>query len=187
MGMRPRASTMSSGGAPAPAATPRRQVARFCVTLLLFILLLAVATSTGVAQKRLHEPLARFLASADAAILGHFGQASATGTTVRFGGFEGEVGEACDGILPTCIYLSAVLAFPGGWRSKAWGVLIGVSSIFIINLIRLVTLTALGAWRPELLDQVHIYVWQALLIALSMAVWVFWVERFVRPRPETGP
>ena len=169
------------------AATSRREAARFCGMLLLLVILFAAATSTAPAQRYLHEPLARFFARADAAILSPFGPASVTGVTVRFGAFEAEVGEACDGVLAACIYLAAVLAFPSPWRARAWGVLIGVGAIFVINLARLVTLTLLGAFFPALLEQVHIYVWQALIIALSMAVWIFWVERFVRPRREARP
>ena len=37
------------------------------------------------------------------------------------------------GVLPTYIYVSAVLAFPSRWRDKAWGILIGIPSILFIN------------------------------------------------------
>jgi exosortase H (IPTLxxWG-CTERM-specific) len=154
--------------------------------LALLMITFAAATSTELARTYLHDPLSRCFASAAAAILAPFGRVSTIGITVRYDGFEAEIGEACDGVLATCIYLAAVLAFPSRWRAKAWGALIGVAAIFLINLCRLAMLIALGAWKPDLFDRVHIYVWQALLIALSMAIWIFWVERFVRPRPEAG-
>jgi len=98
-----------------------------------------------------------------------------------------QIVEACDGILPAIIYLSAVLAFPSRWIDKGWGILIGFPAIFLINLTRLVTLMFVGANWPDLFEQVHIYVWQALVIALAMVVWVFWAERFVRTRSVARP
>ncbi len=165
--------------------SPGRLVVRFWATFLLLALLFAAGILTGAAQRHLHDPLARFSASVVGTALARIGRASSSGGLVRYEGFDMEIVDACDGLLPVCIYLSAVLAFPSRWRDRAWGILIGVPAIFLLNLIRLVTLAVLGAWKPDLLDWVHIYVWQALIIGLSMAIWVFWVERFVRPRPET--
>jgi len=131
--------------------------------------------------------MARSFAILSMLILSLLGQASASGTVLVYNGFEVAIVEACDGILPATIYLSAVLAFPSRWLDKAWGILIGLPAIFLINLARLVTLMIIGDNWPGLFEQVHIYVWQALVIALSMAVWVFWVERFVRTQPVARP
>lgn len=89
--------------------------------------------------------------------------------------------DACNGILPTYIFVAAILAFPSSWREKGIGLMIEIPAIFAINVVRVVTLMCLGASYPDLFEQVHIYVWQTLVVALSMAVWLFWAERFVRP------
>ena len=177
-----RPSTLGKGK---PSATtgppqPKRLILRFCLGFLSFTLLFALATSTETATRYLHEPLARLLALMSVPILSLFGEASAHGSFLAFEGFQASIVEACNGVLPTYIFFSAVLAFPSRWRAKGWGFLIGVPAIFLINFIRVVTLMILGAFRPDLFEQVHIYVWQALVITLSMAVWVYWAERFVR-------
>ncbi len=147
---------------------------------------LGLLTSTSVAGTYLHHPMARTFAVLTSLALRALGTVSLSGTSLVYDGFGVQIVDACDGILPSIIYLSAVLAFPSRWRDKGWGVLIGLPAIFLINLARLVTLMLVGAAWPDLFEQVHIYVWQALVVALAMAVWVFWAERFVRARPVAG-
>ena len=159
---------------------------RFGLVFLALIVVFALLTSNPFAERMLHEPLSRLIAAVSTAFLSLFGTTLISGNSLSFNGFSASIEEACDGILPTYIYLSAVLAFPSRWRDKVWGILIGIPAILLINVIRVVTLMIFGAYWRESFERVHIYVWQALVIALSLAIWVFWVERFVRPRVRTG-
>ena len=157
----------------------RNLVLRFSIVFLSLVFAFALLTSTAAADSLLHSPLSRLLTFLAASALSLGGHASSSGTYLEFNGFSVSIVEACDGILPTYIYLAAVLALPSRWREKLWGILIGIPAIFFINLTRIVTLMLFGAKWPGAFERVHIYVWQALVIALSMAVWVFWAERFV--------
>ena len=159
-----------------------RTIARFCLLFALGNIALGLLTFTPAAGRHLHEPMARCFAYFSKLILSAFGRASVSGASLQYNGFVVQIVEACDGVLPAMIYLSAVLAFPSRWIDKGWGILIGLPAIFLVNLARLVTLMLVGAAWPGVFEQVHIYVWQALVIALAMAVWVFWAERFVRTR-----
>ena len=165
-------------------STTRLQL-RFGFLFLFLILVFALLTSTPLARRMLHEPLSRLIAALSRLILSIFGTASTSGNNLGFNRFAASVEEACDGVLPTYIYVSAVLAFPSRWRDKAWGILFGIPAILLINIFRVVTLMMFGAYWRESFEQVHIYVWQAFVIALSLAIWVFWVERFVRPGVRT--
>ncbi len=166
--------------------SPTVPVVRFCLLFALYIAVFITLSWTAVAERYLHAPLSRFLAAAAVPLLLVLGDSRAMGSLLGFDGFWVTIDESCDGVAATCIYLSAVLALPSPWRARLWGVLIGIPSIFAINMVRIVTLTVLGARRPDIFEWVHIHVWQALVIALSMAVWIFWAERFVRPRPALG-
>ena len=173
--------------AAAPPGPAGRMIARFCLLFLLYISALGLLTSTPAAGRLLHDPVARCFAFLSRVILSLFGESSGSESNLAYNGFGVQIVEACDGILPAIIYLSAVLAFPSRWIDKGWGILIGFPAIFLINLTRLVTLMFVGANWPDLFEQVHIYVWQALVIALAMVVWVFWAERFVRTRSVARP
>jgi exosortase H (IPTLxxWG-CTERM-specific) len=154
--------------------------ARFCGIFLLLVFLFSSVTSTRFVGVILHEHLTRLIAMLSAPVLGLFGDAKASGHSLSFNGFGASVEGACDGVQPTYIYICAVLAFPSRWRDKGWGILIGIPAIFLINFIRVVTVMMCGAYWPESFERVHLYGWQALVIVLTMAVWVFWAERFVR-------
>ncbi|MCP3979738.1 MAG: exosortase H [bacterium] len=159
-----------------------RVVGRFVLAFVAACVVLFALSSTGTARRGVHDPLCRFTASTARPLLSLVGDASVAGRRLVFDGDGAVIGEACNGVVPALIYLSAVLAFPSRWRDKLKGLALGIPAIFVINLVRVVTLMMLQAHRPEILDQVHIYVWQALVIALSMAVWVYWVERFTGER-----
>ena len=163
------------------------RIARFAVLFLLLSVGLTLAASTPPATRLVHEPLQRGVARIAMWILAPFGESHVRGASLDYKNFGVEIVEACDGVLPSIIFLAAVLAFPSRWRDKALGALIGLPSIFAINLVRVVTLMFVGAARPEIFEQVHIYVWQAIVIACAMGLWVFWAERFVRPRAARRP
>ncbi|HYS04867.1 MAG TPA: exosortase H [Candidatus Dormibacteraeota bacterium] len=158
-----------------------RLTARFCVLFILLIVLFSSITSTRFVGVVLHDHLTRFIATLSARVLALFGTALASGQFLSLNGFGASIEGACDGVQPTYIYVAAVLAFPSTWRAKAWGILIGIPAIFLINFIRVATIMLCGAYWPNWFERVHLYGWQALVIALTMAVWVFWAELFVRP------
>ena len=159
---------------------------RFAATFLGLVIAFRWIVSTGPIERVLHDPLCTLIARLSGAILSPFGTATVQGNRLAFDGFWVIVVEACNGVLPTTIYLAAVLAFPTTWVARLWGVAIGVPTIFLLNLVRVVSLLILGAYWPAAFEQVHIYVWQTLIIALSMGVWIFWAEYFVRPTARVG-
>jgi len=160
--------------------------ARFGVTFLLLAVLSTWITSIDAVAEQVQVPLSRLVTFLSAQILSVLGNVSVSQNFLSFKGFSVEIVEACNGVLPMLIYVAAILAFPSRWRAKACGVLIGIPAIFGINLIRVVTLMIFGASWPQVFDFVHIYVWEALVIALTMGVWVFWVELFVRRAGAAG-
>lgn len=162
----------------------RRVIVRFSLAFLGLNLVFALVTSTPQAEQMLHVPLSRLICWLVAPVLSVFGTVSASYTHLSLNGFQASVAEACNGVLPGYIFLAAVCAFPSRWRDKAIGIAIGAVAIFVINTTRVITLMVYGAYWPDSFEQVHIYVWQILVVALSMAVWVFWLERFVRPGME---
>lgn len=156
-------------------------MARFSIGFAVIFLLLIAAASGETAVRCLRQPLARLLVRAAAVILSPLSQVGFSESILWYRTSWIEVVDACDGVVPACIYLAAVLAVPGHWTAKIWGCLLGVPAILVINLARIVSLVLLGAWRPDLFEKVHIYVGQALVIASSLALWLSWAERFVRP------
>ena len=159
---------------------------RFAATFLGLVFAFRWFVSIGPVEWILHDPLCVLIARLSGAVLSPFGAVAVQGNRLAFDGFWVVVVEACNGVLPTTIYLAAVLAFPTTWVARLWGVAIGIPAIFVLNLVRVVSLLILGAHWPSAFEEVHIYVWQTLVVALSMAIWIFWAEYFVRPTGRLG-
>lgn len=100
------------------------------------------------------------------------------GTNLASGEFIVDVSPACSGAVPSIIYLAAVLAFPTSWRSKMIGVGLGVSIIHGVNLLRVVALFMIGLFFNEWFHETHVYIAQALVVAIAVATWLFWAGRF---------
>lgn len=159
---------------------------RFSVLFLFLVVALQVLAAFGPLETFFQGPLCDLIARLSGGLLAPFGQVVVDGNRLAFDGFWVVVVEACNGVLPTTIFLAAVFAFPASWRSRAVGILLGVPGIFLINLIRVASLVVLGAHWPSLFEHVHLYVWQSLVVLLSMGLWIFWIEYFVRPGGRFG-
>lgn len=100
------------------------------------------------------------------------------GTNLTSGGFAVEVSPACSGAVPSMIYLAAVFAYPASWRAKLTGAGLGVAVIHGVNLLRVVALFLIGLFYNEYFHDTHVYVAQALVVAIAVATWLFWAGRF---------
>ena len=121
-------------------------------------------------------------------ILNVFGErASVIGNTVQTTQFGICVVTACTGLFLTGLFAAAVILFPTRWRVKWIGLGIGIGGIFLLNVVRLVTLYYIGVHWPAILDTVHRLVWQSLLIAFAVVRWLVWAGVWGRaPRREVA-
>jgi exosortase/archaeosortase family protein len=88
----------------------------------------------------------------------------------------------CNGAWAFAIFVAAVLAMPGcGWRARAWGIGLGVPALWIVNTIRVVSLYFVAVYIPSVFEELHLYVWQFLIIAAALGLLLLWAEYFVRP------
>jgi exosortase/archaeosortase family protein len=100
------------------------------------------------------------------------------GTHLTSGDFRVDVSPACSGAVPSMIYLSAVFAYPTSWRSRLIGAGIGMVIINGVNLIRVVALFLIGLFYNQYFHDTHVYIAQALVVAIAVATWLFWAGRF---------
>ena len=100
------------------------------------------------------------------------------GTILGSGVFEVDVSPACSGAVPSMIYMSAVLAYPTSMRAKLIGTVLGLVIINGLNLIRVVALFLIGLYYAQLFHETHVYIAQALVVAVAVATWLFWAGRF---------
>jgi exosortase H (IPTLxxWG-CTERM-specific) len=130
------------------------------------------------------KPYTAVLARIVTAIINLFGAgAVAQDTLVRSPRFILDIAMGCDGVEASCLYLAGVLAYPTTWRARLIGLGIGVPVIHVINLARLVALYYAGVYLPSVVEELHVYVAQTIVILLSTAILIFWLDRVAtKPR-----
>jgi exosortase H (IPTLxxWG-CTERM-specific) len=124
------------------------------------------------------KPYTEWLARAVAWAINLLGAgATAEGVTVRSPEFSLQIAMGCDGVEASCLFLSGVLAYPARWQARLTGVALGLPAIHLVNLARLILLYYAGVFLPSVVEEVHVYVAQALVILASTAMLIFWLER----------
>jgi exosortase/archaeosortase family protein len=100
------------------------------------------------------------------------------GTIMSSGSFEVDIAPACSGAVPTSIYLAAVYAYPTTWRARWLGTAIGIGVIQAVNVFRVCALFLIGLYFHQLFHETHVYVAQALVVCVAVALWLYWATRF---------
>jgi exosortase H (IPTLxxWG-CTERM-specific) len=131
--------------------------------------------------KKVMEPFTSFVAFCSSQILNIFGSwTSVSGTHLSSSDFGINVVYGCNGAFATAILLSGIIAYPSRIKEKLIGILVGIPAIFAINQLRVISLFLLGRKYPGVFEEVHVYVWQPVIIIFAIFVWDFWARNFVR-------
>jgi exosortase H (IPTLxxWG-CTERM-specific) len=106
------------------------------------------------------------------------------GVSIRSAHFAIAIRRGCDAIEPAWFFCAALIAFPGAFKRKILGMLIGVSLLLALNLVRIVSLYFIG-WRfPGFFDTAHVELWPLIFILMAMALWLGWIPWMRRERRE---
>jgi exosortase/archaeosortase family protein len=94
----------------------------------------------------------------------------------------------CGAIPSLSIYLAAVLAFPVPWRKRIIGAIAGLTTLYAINIARLVILAFVGAYdsspNQKIFTFIHEYVWQSIFLLFVVCVWLAWIELIVKTKAK---
>lgn len=123
-------------------------------------------------------PLVSAYTAISSILLNIFGLGTnANGAILSSARFSVNVQEGCDAVVPTILFITAVLVFPTTWRHKLWGLGTGVPALFGLNLIRIISLFLTGLYAPDFFDFMHVEFWQALFIILTVLLFIQWLKK----------
>lgn len=166
--------------------TALRVIARLYLVSGIILLLLIIAFNIPFIHRVVVVNFTIFVTLAAQAVMNLFGaDAGVNGCLLQTASFSINIVDGCNGIYPTAVLLAGVLGYRAGWRYKLWGVLLGTAAIFILNLGRVISLFYLGQHYPNVFEEVHVYVWQPIIIIWAIFVWDFWARR-IKPKAEVG-
>ena len=102
---------------------------------------------------------------------------SLDGAIIDADGFLAVVAAQCTGIELILVFAAAVLVCPVSLRARLWALLLGIPALCALNLVRVVSLLFVGVRFPEHFDTAHLVVWQTVMVAAALAMWLIWCKR----------
>jgi exosortase H (IPTLxxWG-CTERM-specific) len=158
---------------------PHRAMVRFC---LRFGLYSVVAFGILYAlQDSVVEPFTRGIAWVTYKVMRAFGTpVSLDGVTVSVPNFAVLIRNNCNAAYEMGLYAAATLAYPAPLKRRTTGILFAVVVLYVVNLIRVLSLLYFGYLLPGFFEAAHVYVWQVLFLVVVAALWLSWIGR-VRP------
>ncbi len=104
------------------------------------------------------------------------------GTTIVSSAFSVNIILGCSAIEAMMLFVCAILAFPSPLVLKLPGIVIGTVLLFLLNLVRIVSLFLIGVYAPRWFEVMHLDVWQAIFILLAMLFFVLWLIWVTQPQ-----
>jgi exosortase H (IPTLxxWG-CTERM-specific) len=162
---------------------------RFFTVFLLIIVFLFFVEATTLAQQTLVQPFTAQLAAISAFLLQPFDSRVIAHTNTLWNqtsGFGVTIDEGCSGVEASLVLLAAMVAYPSPWRNKLTGLIGGIATVQVLNLIRIISLFYLGQWSEAVFNWAHLYLWQALIMLDVLLVFLLWL-RWLPTDKATGP
>ncbi len=132
-------------------------------------------------QDSVIEPFTRGIAWATYKVLRLFGTpARLDGVTVGVPNFAVMIRNNCNAAYEMGLYAAATLAYPASGTSRTRGIALALSVLYVVNLIRVLSLVYLGYLFPGAFEAAHVYVWQVIFLLVVAGLWLSWIGR-VRP------
>lgn len=162
------------------------KLCRLAVTGLIGCAVLAAYASSGTGP--LFEVPTQLTANIVAAAMRLIGIDAVQENVVVFrnADFAYQIYYRCIGVLPISALAIAILASPAGRRAKFLGLAIGIPSVLLLNLLRLVHLFAIGVSYPEHFWIAHRVLWEATILGATFLMWAVWL-RWSHHRPDREP
>ena len=163
---------------PKPQGSVIRSLFRLYAVFGAAILFFVIAFQISFVHEFVVVPFTAFVARCSSILMNIFGAGSTvSGYTLSTPKYSINVVDGCNGIYATAILISGVIAYPSSLRNKLYGIAYGFIAIFLVNLIRVISLFYLGLNFPDIFQEVHVYVWQPIIILWAIIVWSFWSKK----------
>jgi exosortase H (IPTLxxWG-CTERM-specific) len=165
--------------------TSKSQVRRFLLIFLGIVGAYYALTLVLWVDGNILYPLLQLSAQASSLLLNLTGENTTTkGIVIQGATFAVAVRRGCDPLEPIALFGAAVIAFPAPWRPKVMGLAIGAALLFTLNMLRIASLYWLGKCKSGWFETVHLELWPAFFILVSLSMWVLWLIWIRRTKPR---
>ncbi len=102
--------------------------------------------------------------------------------TIRTIGIDGThglwIGDPCNGLTIFALFTGFIVSFPGKIKDKLWFIPLGLISIHILNIIRIVALCILLRYDATSLEFNHTYTFTLIVYSYVFLLWIIWINKF---------
>lgn len=159
------------------ASSYKKEVCYFLIRFFFLMGFLLFLELFNPVNQKVIVPFTGLLAQASVFLLKLIGtETKASSTLIVSPQFTADIKAGCTGIEPIIILISAMFAFRTPWKAKFYAAFWGMVVLQGINLVRIVSLVYLGINHPQYFSEAHTYIWQIVIIALSLFLWVLWAK-----------
>lgn len=128
------------------------------------------------------QPLLNLYTYLSSKILNIFGYATSARAEYLSGPvFSLEVKKGCDAIAPMILLVLSILFFPAPFKSKPKAILYGIGLLFLLNLVRIISLYLVKLYVPSIFDFMHTDLWQIVFIVFTLYLWLRWLRKESNP------
>lgn len=90
------------------------------------------------------------------------------------------IGDPCNGLTLFALFSGFVIAYPGPLKRKLWFIPLGILSIHLINLLRIIALVFITLYWPEYLELNHTYTFTILVYSYVFFLWMIWANKLAQ-------
>jgi exosortase/archaeosortase family protein len=80
--------------------------------------------------------------------------------------------KTCDAMDVSTLFVSAIVAWPSGWRRRLVAAAAGVALLFVFNVARICSLYFVGMRSPSWFELVHLELWPIVLLIVAVGAFV---------------
>jgi exosortase family protein XrtM len=91
-----------------------------------------------------------------------------------------EVKFGCNGLEAILLLCAAILAYPGSWKARIIGILMGSLFLQFFNLIRIAILAWVLEEHPSIFPIMHEYITQSIMIAIAFVIFLVYLQNVSR-------
>ncbi len=88
------------------------------------------------------------------------------------------VGTPCNGLVLYALFSGFLLVMPGKVINKIWFAIVGISMLYVVNVLRIVILSLNMLYSPSTFDFNHRYIYQIIVYVVIFMLWHIWVKQF---------
>lgn len=138
-------------------------------------------------QNQLEYPITQAQAGLGNGLLHLLGyDTKAVGAAIGSNDFSIDIKNGCDGLEAIAILVSGILIFPATKRQKAKGLLWGIGTLLLLNIVRIAGLFVVGLnFSKQVFDIMHVqggFIVFTLISVLILFTWMNWVIQTPKPQ-----